>query len=321
MLANHAIALYCLLCGVVYSMEAVDLQCGSEGCDSSASAMVLLQNRHQIGPKADKYSWALQSTGCPNPSPDASASPFSEYRTQTDDVVWSHMYSTCAKARDLDPSQYGANEKLCCGLVPVCKPACVKQTSWTDMSFRSSAGATKVTAEKVKFEVAETSPHQTTQHKVDSSTEQPTRQKIESVLDQEAEAVRNSTVPSLQKTLLVQLEYELNLSQEPPSKNKLILAFIEILGLGVFGIDRCYMGQTMLGILKGVTFGGFVVWAAVDFVILGYYLLIKSTSVDCFGYHAKFDQGLVEPAFWVFLILLAIMICGAGGHASTKPKE
>lgn len=44
----------------------------------------------------------------------------------------------------------------------------------------------------------------------------------------------------------------------------LLLSFF----VGVFGIDRFYLGQTGLGIAKLLTFGGCGVWSLVDFILI-----------------------------------------------------
>jgi len=52
--------------------------------------------------------------------------------------------------------------------------------------------------------------------------------------------------------------------KDPPVALTLSIAF------GTLGIDRFYIGNVILGILKLITFGGFIIWTIVDwFLIMG----------------------------------------------------
>ncbi len=38
--------------------------------------------------------------------------------------------------------------------------------------------------------------------------------------------------------------------------------------LGIFGVDRFYVGRTGLGVLKLLTFGGYFVWWVIDVILV-----------------------------------------------------
>jgi hypothetical protein len=51
------------------------------------------------------------------------------------------------------------------------------------------------------------------------------------------------------------------------TKNWSTALFLSIL-LGIFGIDRFYVGRTGLGVLKLLTFGGYFFWWVIDVILL-----------------------------------------------------
>lgn len=104
--------------------------------------------------------------------------------------------------------------------------------------------------------------------------------------------------------LAKEIEYEL----EPnvvPEKNKLVLAVMELVLLGICGVDRCYMGQVCLGVLKGMTLGGVFVWFIIDWIAILISNLAGSTTVEVVGYRAVFSGG-VDAAFWLTLALFIL---------------
>lgn len=69
-------------------------------------------------------------------------------------------------------------------------------------------------------------------------------------------------------------------------KSKIVLVIISFLGLGLLGIDRMYAGQIGLGLLKLLTFGGFGIWAFIDWI----FVLINAIS--------KSEQGIFGITRW-----------------------
>jgi TM2 domain-containing membrane protein YozV len=53
------------------------------------------------------------------------------------------------------------------------------------------------------------------------------------------------------------------------SEKSQAVAFILSYFLGILGIDRLYLGQIGLGILKLITIGGLGVWAFIDMLVIG----------------------------------------------------
>lgn len=106
-----------------------------------------------------------------------------------------------------------------------------------------------------------------------------------------------------------ELEYELNMRYvEDSPRNKLVLAAVEALGLGCCGFDRCFMGQPILGFVKGATLGGLMLWALIDYLLILANCFGFSRQIDAFGIAGSFEEGTVGPAFILFATVLALKV-------------
>lgn len=89
-------------------------------------------------------------------------------------------------------------------------------------------------------------------------------------------------------------------TDENPDKNYLLALLISYF-LGTLGIDRMYLGKVGTGIAKLVTFGGFGIWAFIDFLLLAFGKL-----------KAKGDnrplEGFAKNRGWVKLATIAVII-------------
>merc|ERR1712096_286143 len=69
-----------------------------------------------------------------------------------------------------------------------------------------------------------------------------------------------------------------------PLKSKVTLAVIGLFGGGLCGIDRCYLGQPILGTVKGITLGGLGIWFFIDWVVVFINMLQKATEINIMGF-------------------------------------
>eukprot|EP00931_Biecheleriopsis_adriatica_P101927 TRINITY_DN76975_c0_g1_i1.p1 TRINITY_DN76975_c0_g1~~TRINITY_DN76975_c0_g1_i1.p1 ORF type:complete len:252 (-),score=57.48 TRINITY_DN76975_c0_g1_i1:31-711(-) len=125
----------------------------------------------------------------------------------------------------------------------------------------------------------------------------------------EIEAVENRTAVNGSRALFAQLEYELEVGAGDKPRSKVALALLELVGFGMCGIDRCYMGQACLGTLKGITIGGFLVWAFLDYLAVTVTCLSGSEYINALGMRGSFTASETVIAFWVTLIVLVVK-CG-----------
>lgn len=89
-------------------------------------------------------------------------------------------------------------------------------------------------------------------------------------------------------------------ADEPKKKVVLLLA-------SVFGIDRIYSGQIMLGPLKIVTFGGFFIWYIIDLFRVTINCLNKSRKGIC-GIRSFDDENDINTSYILGLIVISIIL-------------
>lgn len=105
-------------------------------------------------------------------------------------------------------------------------------------------------------------------------------------------------------------EIDLPSTDTSANVNKILLVLLEFTLLpACFGIDRCFVGQYTLGIIKGVTFGGATIWAMIDYFAILVNCLEKSENIDVLHYNATFTKDTVEPAFYISGVLFGLTAC------------
>merc|ERR550514_1684413 len=141
------------------------------------------------------------------------------------------------------------------------------------------------------------------------------------VNESDGKALSGSPIPSNTpfQRFKQELTHELEMG-DATEGNKIILALINGLALGLFGVDRCYAGQVLLGMIKGCTFGGFIIWAVIDFWVIFINCIAHWESMGALGFHMKFEKDHLQAAFWVALLLLVAKMVMSGGGAHFRFK-
>lgn len=106
-----------------------------------------------------------------------------------------------------------------------------------------------------------------------------------------------------------QVEHELP-GGSLPRTNKVWLAVIYFFHLYFCGVDRCFLGQICIGIIKGMTLGGVGIWALLDFLIIIKSMLMQDMTLDTLGMQAQFTQDDVQVAFWITVVGLVLYSFG-----------
>lgn len=115
-----------------------------------------------------------------------------------------------------------------------------------------------------------------------------------------------------------------NLAPYPPatsyekarqSDKSFLVTWLLSLFLGVFGIDRFYLGKIGSGVLKLLTFGGAGIWALIDLILVLANKTRDKQGLPLEGYEKHKKVALIVTG--AFLLLSLVINASRGGAAST----
>lgn len=112
-------------------------------------------------------------------------------------------------------------------------------------------------------------------------------------------------------TIFNQIEFEVTgRSGAPPHKSKLAIVLLEFFFIAsCCGVDRCYMGQACLGVVKGLTFGGLGIWFLIDYFVIIVNCINKRHQINNLGFYADWGTDHINAAFYIACVMLGFMAC------------
>lgn len=113
-----------------------------------------------------------------------------------------------------------------------------------------------------------------------------------------SEGLWNNTI-----TNMIRTEIQMPQAKASEPANKVAYVVLTML-FGICGCDRCYMGQWCLGSVKGLTFGGCMIWVFIDYWLGVMNAVTKAKEINALGYQAIWKESTIEPAFIVSIVIL-----------------
>lgn len=119
-----------------------------------------------------------------------------------------------------------------------------------------------------------------------------------------------------------------NLAPYPPafgygkpqtSQKSFLTTWLLSLLLGIFGVDRFYLGKVGTGILKLVTFGGFGIWALIDLILVLSNKTRDKQGLPLEGYDRHKKVALIVTG--VFILLSIVVNSARAGSASMSASS